>query len=82
MAEGKWVVYVGNKPNREYKAGLVKTSSGRKFAWQLAKNVDALSPEVYEFEKISAPSKAVAVRKLNDQFKQKYGNRISKQPFY
>lgn len=72
------------KGEKEYKAGLIISPyGGKKFMWQLEDNVDRLSCEVYEFERITAKNKQDAVNKLNEKYSQnpKYKNLLRKKPF-
>jgi len=63
----------------EYKSGLIKSPWGRKFMWQLEKNVDNLYCEIYEFETINAKNKLEAMEQLNEIYGKKYD--IRKKPF-
>lgn len=63
----------------EYKAGLIKSQWGRKFMWQLEKNVDNLYCEAYEVETVIANNKQKAMDILNKKYGKKYD--IRKKPF-
>lgn len=72
------------KGEKEYKAGLIISPyGGKKFMWQVETYVDRLSPEIYEFENITAKNKQDAVDKLNQKYAQnpKYQNKLKKKPF-
>lgn len=66
----------------KYFAGLIISPYGRKFEWQLEKNVDRLSCEIYEFNTIEADNKQQAVNELNKKYSFKYKSRgIKSRPF-
>jgi hypothetical protein len=66
---------------KRYKAGLVKSPYGKKYMWQLEKNVDNLSPDIYEYDEVEAKNKQEAVDKLNVKHQKEYGNSLRKKPF-
>ena len=66
----------------KYFAGLIISPYGRKFEWQLEKNVDRLSCEIYEYTEIDADNKQQAVDELNKKYGFKYKHRgIKTRPF-
>ena len=66
----------------KYYAGLIISPWGRKFEWQLEKDKDRLSCEIYEYNEVEAPNKMEAVKILNEKCAFKYKHRgIKTRPF-
>jgi len=66
----------------EYVAGLIISPYGRKFEWQVETDVDMLSCEIYEFNRITAQNKQEAVNILNKKYGYVYGGKgIKTRPF-
>jgi len=74
---------LGRKKQGKYKAGLVQSpySKKAKLMWQLETNIDMLSPDIYEFDVVDAPTKQKAVDILNARWGEKYKGRLRKKPF-
>lgn len=66
---------------KEYVAGLIISPHGRKYEWQVETNVDRLSCEIYEFNRIKAKNKQEAVNALNKKYKGYKGKEIKARPF-